>query len=137
MSAQSRRASIEVTGGCSWTDPKSRSVPLEASIVFWWMDGWPIRRSEGRTRDISEDGSFVFANAWPREMQVRFRVFLPVLRESHARQGWRRKGRYCVLNRPGVQGMRRLAILTQHTVLRVKNEIYAQAECDSNEPQLS
>ena len=52
--------------------------------MFWWMDGWTIIRSEGRTRDISEDGAFVFANAWPREMQFRFRVFLLVLRESNA-----------------------------------------------------
>lgn len=69
--------------------------------MFWWMDGWTIRRSEGRTRDISEDGAFVFANAWPPEMQVRSEFFLPVLRESNASQGWRRKGKYCVLNRPG------------------------------------
>ena len=45
---------------------KTIRFPLQVPVVFWWADenGTP-RRDEGRTRDISESGVFVFAVTCP------------------------------------------------------------------------
>lgn len=65
MSAQFRRASVEVTGAWSWHTRKSRPVPIAGADQVWWMDRGTTKRREGRTRDIGEDGAFVSANACP------------------------------------------------------------------------
>jgi len=40
--------------------------PLETSVVFWWKDENGIyQRNEGRGRDVSDRGAFVFAAACP------------------------------------------------------------------------
>jgi hypothetical protein len=40
--------------------------PLETSVVFWWKDKNGIyQQNEGRGRDVSDRGAFVFAAACP------------------------------------------------------------------------
>jgi hypothetical protein len=40
--------------------------PLEASVVFWWKDeNGTYQQKEGRGRDASDRGAFVFAGACP------------------------------------------------------------------------
>jgi hypothetical protein len=40
--------------------------PLETSVVFWWKDeNGTYQQNEGRGRDVSDRGAFVFAAACP------------------------------------------------------------------------
>jgi hypothetical protein len=45
---------------------KTIRFPLQAPVVFWWTDeNGTHQQGEGRSRDISESGAFVFAAACP------------------------------------------------------------------------
>lgn len=103
---------------------KAIRFPLEAPTLFWWLDNGIVKRSEGRTRDISEEGAFVLANACPpRGIQVGFKVFLPVLPGIERKT--RMEGEGKVLRVEYARGRKEcegFAILTQHMILRVNNE---------------
>lgn len=117
---------------------KAIRFPLEALTVFWWSDSGVVKRSEGRTRDLSETGAFVLANSCPPEgIQLGFKVFLPAL------SGFERKTRLeadgCVLRveqTPGRQACDGFAILIEHILLRVNNDIFEIGEGGGNDSQL-
>jgi hypothetical protein len=45
---------------------KTIRFPLQAPVVFWWTDeNGNHQQGEGRSRDISESGTFVLAAACP------------------------------------------------------------------------
>lgn len=118
---------------------KVMRFPLEAPTVFWWMDRGTVRRSEGRTRDISEVGAFVFASTCPpRGIQIGFKVFLPVLPGIQRKTRMEADGQVVrveqVLGRDECEGF---AVLTQHMVLRVNNEIYERGHRSGDGPQLN
>ena len=107
--------------------------------MFWWMDRGTVRRSEGRTRDISEVGAFVFASTCPpRGIQIGFKVFLPVLPGIQRKTRVEADGQVVrveqVLGRDECEGF---AVLTQHMVLRVNNEIYERGHRSGDGPQLN
>src|SRR5258706_5241624 len=59
---------------------KAIRFPLEAPIVFSWADSGIEKQGEGRTRDISEVGTFVLSSTCPPVgIQISFKIFLPVL----------------------------------------------------------
>ena len=118
---------------------KVMRFPLEAPTVFWWMDRGTVRRSEGRTRDISEVGAFVFASTCPpRGIQIGFKVFLPVLPGIQRKTRMEADGQVVrveqVRGRDECEGF---AVLTQHMVLRVNNEIYERGHRSGDGPQLN
>jgi hypothetical protein len=48
------------------TRRKSIRFPLQAPVIFWWTNEFGKRQqAEGRSRDISEAGTFVFAANFP------------------------------------------------------------------------
>lgn len=54
--------------------------PVQAPVRFWWTDGnGKSRQGEGRSRDISEHGAFVFAPICP---PVGARVLLKIVLEG-------------------------------------------------------
>lgn len=107
--------------------------------MFWWSDSGAVRRSEGRTRDLSETGAFVLANTCPPEgIQIGFKVFLPAL------SGFERKTRVeadgyvlRVERAPERQACDGFAILIEHILLRVNDDIFERGEGGGNDPQLS
>lgn len=113
--------------------------PLEARTLFWWMDRGMVRRCEGRTRDISEDGAFVFSSTCPPPgIQVGFKVFLPGLPGIERKTRMEADGQVVRVEQArGREECEGFAILTQHMVLRVNNEIYERGERGGDEAQLS
>lgn len=109
---------------------KAIRFPLEALTVFWWLDSGVVKRSEGRTRDLSETGAFVLAGTCPPEgIQIGFKVFLPAL------SGFERKTRVeadgCVLRVERTRGREEcdgFAILIEHILLRVNNDVFERGE---------
>ena len=118
---------------------KGIRFPLEAPTVFWWMDRGTVRQSEGRTRDISEDGAFVFASTCPpRGIQIGFKVFLPVLPGIERKTRMEADGQVVRVEQArGSEECEGFAVLTQHMVLRVNNETYERGPRGSDGPQLS
>lgn len=112
--------------------------PLEALIVFWWSDSGVVKRSEGRTRDISETGAFVLANTCPPEgIQIGFRVFLPEFSGFERKTRVEADGHVLRVERtPGRQAGDGFAILIEHILLRVNGDISERGEGGSNDPQL-
>jgi hypothetical protein len=45
---------------------KTIRFPLQALVLFWWADENGNHQCEGRSRDISESGTFVHAASCPR-----------------------------------------------------------------------
>lgn len=113
--------------------------PLQAPALFWWTDRGTVRRCEGRTRDISEDGAFVFASMCPpRGIQIGFKVFLPVLPGMERVARMEADGQVVRVEQArGREEREGFAILTQHVVLHVNNEIDERGERGGNEAQLS
>ena len=119
---------------------KAIRFPLEAWTVFWWLESGVVKRSEGRTRDISETGAFVLAATCPPEgIQIGFKVLLPAL------AGFERKTRVeadgQVLRVEQTKGREEcdgFAILIEHILLRVNNDVFERGEVgSSNDPGLS
>lgn len=112
--------------------------PLEARTLFWWTDRGMVRRCEGRTRDISEDGAFVFSSTCPPPgIQIGFKVYLPGLFGMERKTRMEADGQVVRVDQArGREEGEGFAILTQHMVLRVNNEIYEGGERD-DEGQLS
>ena len=113
--------------------------PLEAPTLFWWMDRGTVRRCEGRTRDISEDGAFVFSSTCPpRGIQIGLKVFLPVIPGMERDTRMEADGQVVRVEQArGCKEREGFAVLTQHMVLRVNNEIDERGERGGNEAQLS
>lgn len=113
--------------------------PLEAPTVFWWMDRGTVRQSEGRTRDISEEGAFVLASTCPpRGIQIGFKVFLPVLPGIERKTRMEADGQVVRVEQArGREECEGFAVLTQHVVLRVNNEIYERGRRGGDGPRLS
>jgi hypothetical protein len=45
---------------------KTIRFPLQVPVTFWWVNGnGKTRQGEGRSRDLSEHGAFVFAPVCP------------------------------------------------------------------------
>lgn len=110
--------------------------PLEAPTVFWWMDRGTVRRSEGRTRDISEDGAFVCASTCPpRGNQIGFKVFLPVLPGIERKTRMEADGQVVRVEQArGREECEGFAILTQHMVLRANDETYEREQRGGDGP---
>ena len=48
------------------TARKTLRFPLHTEVAFWWTDGNGLpKHGEGRSRDVSEHGAFVFALSCP------------------------------------------------------------------------
>ena len=104
--------------------------PLEVRTEFWWTDKGIEKHSEGRTRDISEMGAFILADACPPcGIQIRFKVFLPVLSGFEPQTRVEAVGEVLrVEHYRALEGPGGFAILTRHTLLRFKNDAYEREE---------
>lgn len=109
--------------------------PLDARTVFWWVDSGVTKRSEGRTRDISEKGAFVLASICPPQgIQIGFNVFLPPLSGFEERTRVEANGH--VLRVEQVQEHEEcegFAILIEHILLLVNNDVSGRGESGGNE----
>jgi len=105
---------------------KAIRFPLEVPIVFWWLDCGNEKRSEGRTRDISEMGAFIFAPAYPpMGTQVCFNFLLPMLPGLEAKTQVDAEGQVLRVERPSVREKRSgFAISTRRTLLRINNDTH-------------
>lgn len=105
---------------------KAIRFPLEALTVFWWLDSGVVKRSEGRTRDISEKGAFVLAGTCPPQgIQIRFKVFLPALSGFERRTRVEADGHVLRVERAhGHEECEGFAILIEHMLMRVNNDIF-------------
>jgi len=104
---------------------KAIRLPLEVPIVFWWTDTGIEKRSEGRTRDISEMGAFVLAYTCPPSgIQIGFEVFLPVLPGFEPKARVEAVGQVLRVEQAGgVGGRDGFAISTWHTLLRFSDDV--------------
>jgi PilZ domain len=111
--------------------------PVEAPIAFWWVDSGVVKRSEGRTRDVSESGAFVFASKCPPPgIQVGFNVFLPVVPGLEHKTRVEADGQVLrVEHARGREQLEGFAILTEHVRLRVNSEMYERGENALHDPQ--
>lgn len=118
---------------------KGIRFPLEAPVVFWWVDSGITKRGEGRTRDISERGAFVLASTCPpRGTQTGFKIFLPALPGSEQKTTLEAEGQ--VLRVEQAQEPKELegfAILAQHIILRLDNGIYERRAYAGDDRQLN
>jgi len=111
--------------------------PVEAPIAFWWVDSGVVKRSAGRTRDVSESGAFVFASKCPPlGIQVGFRVFLPVVPGFEHKTRVEADGQVLRVEQArGREELEGFAIVAEHVTLRVSNEICEQGENVLDGPQ--
>jgi len=119
---------------------KAIRFPLEALTVFWWSDSGVVKRSEGRTLDISETGAFVLAGTCPPQgIQIGFRVFLPALSGFERKTRVEADGHVLRVERtPGREECDGFAILKEHILLWVNNDVFEQGEgSGGNSPRLS
>jgi len=118
---------------------KAIRFPLEALTVFWWLDRGVVKRSEGRTRDISEKGAFVLAGTCPPQgIQIGFKVSLPALSGFEHRTRVEADGHVLRVERAhGHEECEGFAILIEHMLMRVNNEIFERGESVGSDPQLS
>jgi len=109
---------------------KAIRFPLKALTVFWWLDSGVVKRSEGRTRDISETGAFVLAGTCPPQgIQIGFKVFLPALPGFERKTRVEADGHVLRVERtPGREEYNGFAILIEHLLLRVNNDVFEQEE---------
>jgi hypothetical protein len=109
---------------------KAMRFPLEALTVFWWLDSGVVKRSEGRTRDISEKGAFVVASMCPPQgIQIGFKVFLPALSGFERRTRVEADGHVLRVERAqGHEECEGFAILIEHMLMRVNNDIFERGE---------
>ncbi len=113
--------------------------PLVAPTVFWWADRGVVKRSEGRTRDISEKGAFVRASTCPPQgIEIGFRVFLPPLAGSQQKTRVEAEGHVLRVEQVwGHEECEGFAVLIEHILLRVNNDIFDRGENPGNDLQLS
>jgi hypothetical protein len=114
---------------------KAIRFPLEAPISFWWMDSGVVKRSEGKTRDVSEGGAFVLASTCPPPgIQIGFKLYLPALPGSKRKTRLEADGQVIrVKHLRGRKECEGFAILTEHMILRLNNDIYERGDNADNE----
>jgi len=102
---------------------KAIRYPLKAPIVFSWADSGIEKQGEGRTRDISEVGTFVLSSTCPPVgIQISFKIFLPVLLGFEPQTRVEAAGQVLRVEQArGLEGSDGFAILARHTLLRVNN----------------
>lgn len=112
--------------------------PLEARVVFWWVDSGITKRGEGRTRDISERGAFVLASTCPaRGIQAGFKIFLPALPGSEQKTTLEAEGQVLrVEQAQETKEFEGFAILAQHIILRFNNGMHERGEYGGDDRQL-
>ena len=94
------------------------------------MESGVVKRSEGKTRDVSERGAYVLASTCPpRGIQIGFKLYLPAL------SGFERKTRVeadgQVIRVKQLRGRKEcegFAILTQHLILRFNSDIHERGD---------
>src|SRR5258707_1140291 len=113
--------------------------PLETPLVFSWTDSGIEKQGEGRTRDISEMGTFVLSSTCPSVgTEISFKIFLPVLPGSERQTRVEAVGKVLRVEQArGHEGCDGFAILTRRTLLRVDNDIHARGESGANASRLS
>jgi hypothetical protein len=118
---------------------KAIRFPLEALTVFWWLDSGVVKRSEGRTRDISEKGAFVLASTCPPQgIQIGFKFFLPALSGFERRTRVEADGHVLRVERAqGHEECEGFAILIEHMQMRLNNDIFERGESVDSDPQVS
>jgi hypothetical protein len=113
---------------------KAIRFPLEAPISFWWMDSGVVKRSEGKTRDVSERGAFVLATTCPpRGIQIGFKLYLPALPGFEHKTRVEADGQ--VIRVKQLRGRKQcegFAILTQHMMLQFSGDIYERGDNADN-----
>jgi hypothetical protein len=115
---------------------KAIRFPLEAPIVFWWTESGIQKRSEGRTRDVSEMGTFVVASTSPAAgTQIGFKIFLPLLPGFQHKTRMEAVGQVLRVEQAG--GCGGFAVLTHHMLMRVNNDIHVRKESGVTESQLN
>ena len=115
---------------------KDIRFPLEALTVFWWMDSGVVKRSVGRTRDMSEKGAFVLAGTCPPQgIQIGFKVSLPALSGFEHRTRVEADGHVLRVERAqGHEEGQGFAILIEHMLMRANNDIFARGKSVDNDP---
>lgn len=113
--------------------------PVDAPIVFWWVDNGVVRRCEGRTRDISEAGAFVYATTCPVPgSEIGFKIFLPIVPGFEHKTRVEADGKVLRVEQAQVRrGCTGFAILTRHTLLRANSDVYDQGAAEDYETKLS
>lgn len=114
---------------------KVNRFPVEAPITFWWVENGIVVRGEGRTRDISEAGAFVFAGTCPAPgVEIGFKIFLPMIPGIQHRTRVEADGQVLRVEPPAKEGCGGFVILTQHTLLRVNSGVYERGEVGITSP---
>lgn len=113
--------------------------PLVAATVFWWADHGVVKRSEGQTRDISEKGAFVRASTCPpKGIEINFKVFLPPLVGSEQKTRVEAEGHVVRVEQVrGHEECEGFAVLIEHMLLRVNDDVLHREEDLGNDLQLS
>ena len=113
---------------------KAIRFPLEAPISFWWMDSGVVKRSEGKTRDVSERGAFVLATTCPpRGIQIGFKLSLPALPGFEHKTRVEADGQVIrVKQLRGRKECEGFAILTQHVILQFNSDTYERGDNADN-----
>lgn len=94
--------------------------PLEAGVVFWWKDeNGTCQREEGRGRDASDRGAFVFAVACPPVgAGIRLRISMESFLDEPAALRIEVEGRVLRIDGPGTNGKNHgFAVLLSNVVL--------------------
>lgn len=114
---------------------KAIRFPLDARTAFWWVDSGVTKRSEGRTRDISEKGAFVLASICPPQgIQVGFNFFLPPLYGFEHRTRVEANGHVLRVEQAhGCEECEGFAILIEHILLLANNDVPERGESCDNE----
>lgn len=99
--------------------------PLVARTVYSWVDRGVVQRSEGRTRDISEMGTFILSRMCPPQgAQIGFKVFLPPISGYERKTRLEGDGHVLRVERPpGDEEGEGFAVLIEHIVLRLNDDI--------------
>lgn len=113
--------------------------PLVAQTVFWWADRGTVKRSEGRTRDISEKGAFVRSSECPpKGIEIGFKVFLPPLTGSEQKTRVEAEGHVLRVEQvPGHHECEGFAVLIEHMLLRVNDDVLDRGKNFGSDLQLS
>lgn len=103
--------------------------PLVARTVFSWVDDGVVQRSEGRTRDLSENGTFIRASICrPKGVQIDFKVFLPPISGNERNSRLEAEGHVLRVERPsGDEERDGFAVLIEHIIFQLNNEMLTDA----------
>ena len=100
-------------------------LPLQACVVFWWKDSTgSYQEGQGRIRDITEHGAFIFAAACPpHNASVELRIFFDAVPDAKAVLRMEIEGRVVRVEQSStIQGSSGFAIQTTEAVLKENGE---------------